>query len=68
MTYAQDLADSISNNKELKRIEAAFRSGKKSVETTMSYQALSELGFVINTSQQDGTYVSLPERKISQYD
>lgn len=68
MSYAQDLADSISNDKELKRIESAFRSGKKSVETTMSYQALRDMGFVINTSQRDGTSVSLPERKISQYD
>lgn len=68
MSYAQDLADSISDDKELKRIEAAFRSGKKSVETTMSYQALSDLGFVVNSSQREGTWVSLPERKISQYD
>lgn len=66
-SYAQTLADSISDGKELLRIEQAFRSGKKSVETTMSHQTLSDLGFVVNSSQRDGTSVSLPVRNNSQY-
>jgi hypothetical protein len=67
MSYAQDLADSISVGKELQRIEQAFRSGGKMVKTSLTTETLKGLGFVLHTYYHNGTWVSLPERNNSQY-
>lgn len=66
-TFAQNLSDSINDSKEIARLEREFRIGKTSVETSLSHNTLTELGFVVSSSQRDGTYASLPQKSNSQF-